>query len=341
MMDLMFWSFVKISSPTSMFDIFLFWRFSRKLLIWLRPFLFMLMTAFGFNSFPNTNLGFLGLHHLWLWFILRNPRWTGQTGCNATSIFAFVLLPPERRSTRISFRALARGFLINKFGLRQPITAWPATSGKLLQGLLVGFSITDFWATGAWIELSIWSIKSLTTLDITLDKVHEDRISINISMMDGIWHSFIFLTPCYVVWQRDKNNLLAAPSYSRLYSSSRLSRATIWLGFEKSVMITWFSSPAESPICVDAFYGPTHDRARSRGARRSSLQHLLCGVVRPVRGTGQTGRRAERRRSVERSPGRDPVGASMRTVALGSAGQQEHLQMPWRREKNSMSRLKK
>ena len=25
---------------------------------------------------------------------------------------------------------------------------------------------------------------------------------------------------------------------------------------------------------VDAFYGPTHDRARSRGARRGTLQHL-------------------------------------------------------------------
>ena len=33
---------------------------------------------------------------------------------------------------------------------------------------------------------------------------------------------------------------------------------------------------------VDAFYVPTHDRARSRGARRSSLQHLLSGAVRPV-----------------------------------------------------------
>ena len=37
---------------------------------------------------------------------------------------------------------------------------------------------------------------------------------------------------------------------------------------------------------VDAFYGPTYDRARSRGARRSSLQHVLRGALRPVRGTG-------------------------------------------------------
>ena len=33
---------------------------------------------------------------------------------------------------------------------------------------------------------------------------------------------------------------------------------------------------------MDAFYGPTHDHARSRSARRSSLQHLLRGAVRPV-----------------------------------------------------------
>jgi len=94
-------------------------------------------------------------------------------------------------------------------------------------------------------------------------------------------------------------------------------------------------------VCVDAFYRPTHDRARSRGARRSSLQHLLRGVVRPVRGTGQTGRRAERWRSDERSPGRDPVGASARRVVLGSAGQLGRPQTPWRREKNNMSRLEK
>ena len=66
-----FWLF-GIFSPTSMFDIFLFLGFNWKLIIWLRPFLYMLMTAFGFNSFSNTNLGFLGFNHLWLWFILRN-----------------------------------------------------------------------------------------------------------------------------------------------------------------------------------------------------------------------------------------------------------------------------
>jgi len=52
---------------------------------------------------------------------------------------------------------------------------------------------------------------------------------------------------------------------------------------------------------VDVFYRSTHDRARSLGARRGSLQHLLRGAVRPVRETGQTGRRVERRRSDEHS----------------------------------------
>ena len=60
---------------------------------------------------------------------------------------------------------------------------------------------------------------------------------------------------------------------------------------------------------VDAFYGPTHDRARSRDARRSSLQHLLRGAVRPVRGTGQTGPRDWS----DRSPCR--TAAILRTLA--------------------------
>ena len=57
--------------------------------------------------------------------------------------------------------------------------------------------------------------------------------------------------------------------------------------------------------------------------------------------TGQTGRRAQRRRSDERSPGRDPVGTSACRVALGSAGQLGRPQTPWRREKYSMSKLEK
>ena len=59
--EFLFWNrswLLEIFSPTSMFDILLFWGFSRKLLIWLRLFLFMLMTAFGFKSFSNTNLEF-------------------------------------------------------------------------------------------------------------------------------------------------------------------------------------------------------------------------------------------------------------------------------------------
>ena len=52
----MFWMFW----PTSI--IILFFGFSRKIFKkGLRLFLLMLVTAFGFNGFPNTNLGFLGL----------------------------------------------------------------------------------------------------------------------------------------------------------------------------------------------------------------------------------------------------------------------------------------
>ena len=71
------------------------------------------------------------------------------------------------------------------------------------------------------------------------------------------------------------------------------------------------------------------------------MQHLLRGAVRRVIWTGQTGRRVERRRSDERSPGRDPVGASARRIALGSASQLERPQTPWRREKNIILRLEK
>ena len=51
---------------------------------------------------------------------------------------------------------------------------------------------------------------------------------------------------------------------------------------------------------VDALLGPTHECVRSRCARRSSLQHLP-------------------RRSVERSPGRDP-GQGMRTAVCPRLG---------------------
>ena len=42
-------------------------------------------------------------------------------------------------------------------------------------------------------------------------------------------------------------------------------------------------TPGREKEGVDVFYGPTHERARSRGARRGSLQHFLHGAVRPVR----------------------------------------------------------
>jgi hypothetical protein len=93
---------------------------------------------------------------------------------------------------------------------------------------------------------------------------------------------------------------------------------------------------------IDAFYGSTHERAKSsRGARRSSLQRLLRGAVRSVKGTGQTGRQGESAKSDERSPGRDPVRASTHRVVLGSAGHLERLQTSRRRRNNSRWRLKK
>jgi len=49
----------------------------------------------------------------------------------------------------------------------------------------------------------------------------------------------------------------------------------------------------------------------------------------PLAWSSQTGRRAERRRFDERSPGRDPIGASAHRVALGSAGQLGRPQTPW------------
>ena len=118
--EFLFWSkfwLLEIFRPTSIIDINLHFGFSRKLSMnKLRLFLLMFFTAFGFNCFPNTNLGFFGFNHLRFSIIWRNPRrggltgWrTGQTGCGATDAFAFVLLPPERRSTRINFCVLARG----------------------------------------------------------------------------------------------------------------------------------------------------------------------------------------------------------------------------------------
>ena len=69
---------------------------------------------------------------------------------------------------------------------------------------------------------------------------------------------------------------------------------------------------------VGATLGPTHERARTRGVRRGSMQRPPRRAVRPVRGTSQTGSRGEMAKSDERSPGRDPVVANARRVAIGS-----------------------
>ena len=50
------------------------------------------------------------------------------------------------------------------------------------------------------------------------------------------------------------------------------------------------------------------------------MQRLLRKAVRPVRGTGQTGRRGRTAKSDERSPGRDPIkccGHEGRTIDTG------------------------
>ena len=65
------------------------------------------------------------------------------------------------------------------------------------------------------------------------------------------------------------------------------------------------------------------------------MQCVLRGAVRPVRGTGQTGRRGRTAKSDERSPGRDPIRVGARRVAKGLAGQLGHLQTSWRRRKTS------
>jgi hypothetical protein len=73
-----FWAF-GIFWPTSIIDNLLSSRLSRKFPIGLHLFSLMLMTAFGFNCFPNTNLGVFRLNHLWFRFILLNPRWGSYT----------------------------------------------------------------------------------------------------------------------------------------------------------------------------------------------------------------------------------------------------------------------
>jgi hypothetical protein len=67
-----FWAF-GIFRPTSIIENLLSSRL-QKFPIGLQLFSLMLMTAFGFNCFPNTNLGFFRINHLWVRFILRNPR---------------------------------------------------------------------------------------------------------------------------------------------------------------------------------------------------------------------------------------------------------------------------
>ena len=97
----------------------------------------------------------------------------------------------------------------------------------------------------------------------------------------------------------------------------------------------------ESPITTredfigfDANSGPTYDRTRTCSTQRRFLQRLR--EIRSDRFGGRLDRfrREARRRSNERSPGRDPVRASAPWIALGSAGQLGHPLTPWRQETN-------
>ena len=79
---------------------------------------------------------------------------------------------------------------------------------------------------------------------------------------------------------------------------------------------------------------------RSNTRREEKLDAaLLRRAVRPVKETGQTGRRLRSATTDERSPGRDPVMTSERRVVLESADHLECLHTPRRRKKNSKWRL--
>jgi hypothetical protein len=133
-MDLLFrrrfWAF-GIFRSTSIIDNLLSSRLSRKFPIGLQLFSLMLMTAFGFNCFPNTNLGFLGLIIFGLdlfcetldeavrpgsprvrpvWAPVRPVRASVRLVIAQPAPMPLFCCPPERRSTRCSLYALVRGF---------------------------------------------------------------------------------------------------------------------------------------------------------------------------------------------------------------------------------------
>ena len=119
--DFLFWNRFGLLGIFRLTSIFiLFFGFSRKLSKnGLRLLLLMLSTAFGFNSFPNTNLWFFGFNHLRFCFVLQNSRCAGetglktsQTGRGATGTFAFIMFPPS-----IEVLDIVSVLLLENFGL--------------------------------------------------------------------------------------------------------------------------------------------------------------------------------------------------------------------------------
>ena len=97
--------------------------------------------------------------------------------------------------------------------------------------------------------------------------------------------------------------------------------------------LSHYLAPSTRPWCWRKSRS-THECTRSCGARKSSMQLSLRGVVRPVYGTGQTSRLWESATADEREPGRDPVRVGARRVVLGSSGHLERLQTSRRPRKN-------
>ena len=200
-MEFLFWSefwLLEIFRPTSIIN--LHFGFSWKLSMnRLRLFLLMFSTAFGFNCFPNTYLGFFGLNNLRFWFNSRNPRRGGQTGCGATETFAFVLLPPKRRSIRLSFCALARRIWLDNFGLGRPnciltsnITSWQIiarTISRLLNGRLLN---NRNWIYALFLLISSSTKLSKLVIKLIVDLQCFGRSNILNSSMANI---FILMMP--------------------------------------------------------------------------------------------------------------------------------------------------
>ena len=125
-------------------------------------------------------------------------------------------------------------------------------------------------------------------------------------------------------------------------SSGNPSSAIMSLEFDRSAIMARFSSPAESSKSMLTPIRGQHTIALERAARSDapSSASARSGQSDLV-GRSDRFRRGARRRSNERSSGKDPIRASAPWVALDSAGQLGRPQTPWRQEKNNILRLEK